>query len=753
MERSDTLPQFKRDDLPIWMQRAMRGTDWGVLIVVGFCLLLAWSFIVQPGLPRTNASEHYVFRAADTTQAFAEGRLYPRWSPYAINGYGAPIPNYYPPGAAYVPALLDYFITNDPTLAVKLVYVASLCLAGTAVYALVMRRAGAAAGVIAALLYVYSPYVSLVAPHLLGDLPGVMCLGLIPALFWSVERLLRLNRPFDMAYAALVTAALVLTDIPAAIIGWTLTAALIAWNSADYPRWYLALGASVMGVGIAGCYWLPALAEADLVQWVERPREIPHLLTLAELFTPLRQIDPGALVPVPQFTLGWAAPAFTLVSIPVIVRRRAGFHGLFLILGAALTSLALAVFQSEVWLLGAISLCLAIAGSGVVLSKRARLFLPILGVIILIAAMPAWIAPRWSDAPIDTSAIAQIDYETRGFGIPALPDGDPLPTTISPTTAPDRALIASYRSDAVTKIQTDPNAQIGLLEHGTHGDRIQLQTFAPTVLHVLTAFFPGWTARLNTAFMNLTPSSAGLIDVNLPNAVRGELIVSLGTTVPRTIGWLLTWLNFILLGIITLYRSRRGGEHHELLELLPRTEARLLGGLLGGAAAVLALFVLPFAPLATEPQPKTTLAGSATIDNRSDAGLEVLAYQLGATHYHPGDTIDLTLYWHTLRFLTDNYRVRVSLLDLTTGDYRLPNAPRTPGDYPTARWLPRLFVTDPYRIALPVDFPTGTYSPALEVCVAAGEECGAPEPRLTFFEQDGSTYGQVLVLPIILIVE
>ncbi len=38
----------------------------------------------------------------------------------------------------------------------------------------------------------------------------------------------------------LVTAALVLTDIPAAIIGWTLTAALIAWNSADYPRWYLA---------------------------------------------------------------------------------------------------------------------------------------------------------------------------------------------------------------------------------------------------------------------------------------------------------------------------------------------------------------------------------------------------------------------------------------------------------------------------------------------------------------------------------
>lgn len=747
------MPQFKRDDLPIWMQQAMRGTDWGVLLVFGFCLLLGWSFILQPGLPRTNASEHYVFRAADTTQAFVEGRLYPRWSAYAVNGYGAPIPNYYPPGAAYVPALLDYFVTNDTTVAVKIVYVASLCLAGTAVYALVTRRAGAAAGVIAALLYVYSPYVSLVAPHVLGDLPGAMCLGLIPALFWSVERLLRVNRPLDMLNVALVTAALLLTDIPAAIIGWTLAAALIAWNSADYPRWYLALGASVMGIGIAGCYWLPALAEADLVQWIERPREIPFLLTLADLLTPLRQIDPGALVPTPQFTLGWALPAFAVISTPVIVRHRAGFHGLFLILGVALTILALAVFPSEVWLLGVISLCLGIAGSGIVLSSRARLFMPILGMIILIAAMPAWIAPRWSDAAIDTSGIAQIDYETQGFGIPALPDGDALPTTISPDTPPDRALIASYRSGAVTKIQPDPNAQMGLLEHNMHGDRIQMETYAPTVLHVLTAYFPGWSARLNSTFMNLTPSSSGLIDVNLPNAVRGELSVSLGATVPRTLGWLLTWFNVFLIAIVTVYRSRRGGDHHELLDLLPRDEARLLGRLLAGSAAVLALFVLPFAPLATESQPNTTFAGSATIDNRSDAGLEVLAYRLGATHYRPGDTVNLTLYWHTLRFLPENYRVHVSLLDLTTGEYRLPNEPRTPGGYPTARWLPRLFVTDPYSIALPADFPAGNYSPALEVCAAARVGCATPETRLTFFEQDGSSYGQVLVLPIILIVE
>ena len=129
----------------------------------------------------------------------------------------------------------------------------------------------------------------------------------------------------------------------------------------------------------------------------------------------------------------------------------------------------------------------------------------------------------------------------------------------------------------------------------------------------------------------------------------------------------------------------------------------------------------------------------------------MLAYRLSADHYRPGETMNLTLYWHTLRFLTENYRVRVSLLDLTTGQYRLPTDLRQPGGYPTTRWLPRYYVTDPYRIALPADFPPGQYSPALEVCTCS-PDCAA-ENRLTFFNRSGSTYGPVLVLPIILTVD
>jgi hypothetical protein len=138
------------------------------------------------------------------------------------------------------------------------------------------------------------------------------------------------------------------------------------------------------------------------------------------------------------------------------------------------------------------------------------------------------------------------------------------------------------------------------------------------------------------------------------------------------------------------------------------------------------------------------------MDNRSDVGLELRGYRVERQNYRRGDNIDLTLYWHTLRFLTENYGVRLSLLDLQTGDYRQPSELRVPGGYPTRRWLPGYYVTDPYRFSLPPEFPAGNYSPALEVCTTAGEGCSAASGPLTFFTATGSGYGPVLVLPIVL---
>ena len=122
-----------------------------------------------------------------------------------------PIPHYFAPAASYFAAVLNVLFTNNPILAVRLVYIVSLSLVGVMVYVLVMQRVNAMAGIAAAMLYLYNPYSSLTVPHVLGNLSDVMALALIPTLLWAVNRLLTRNHPLDVLYIALATAAILLT--------------------------------------------------------------------------------------------------------------------------------------------------------------------------------------------------------------------------------------------------------------------------------------------------------------------------------------------------------------------------------------------------------------------------------------------------------------------------------------------------------------------------------------------------------------
>jgi hypothetical protein len=251
-----------KEELPYWMRQALRGVDWGVLLVVALSLAMAWPFILQPGLPHTNASENYVYRAADYAQSLQEGRIYPRWAAHALGGYGAPIPHYYPPGAGYSAGFVQVFLTGDAVTAVRIVYIAAICLCGSMMYVFVTRRAGSAAGVLAATLYVASPYVGMTAPHVLGDLPGVMALALLPTLLWAVDRLMILNRSHDVALVALTVAAFMLTSPRDAVPAFALAALLMAWHIGAVnrrTRWPLVLMAFLLGIGMAAFFWLPVL--------------------------------------------------------------------------------------------------------------------------------------------------------------------------------------------------------------------------------------------------------------------------------------------------------------------------------------------------------------------------------------------------------------------------------------------------------------------------------------------------------------
>jgi hypothetical protein len=746
--------------LPAWMRQSRRGVDWGILLVLALSAAAAWAFLLQGGLPRTNASENYVFRTADYAESILEGRLYPRWSPNVFGGYGAPITHYLPPGAPYVAAIIQILLTDNPVDAVRVLYALSLTLAGCMMYVLVTRHAGAAAGVVAAALYVYSPYVGLTAPHILGDLLAVMTCALVPALLWSINRLLALNRLQDFPLVAGTTAALMLTDLRYAGVGGALALVYLLWHgrqgTAAHRLVYAALGCLV-GVLLSSFYWFPALLELGDIHWRAAFSTMERRVDIAQLFAPLRQVDLAEMVVTPQFTLGIPQCIVLLFGILSLVLDRAqtGFYWMFLALGVVLV-LILGAFPTQVWLLGVITLCLAIGSSAIIRlrvrvpNRWQRLALPVFIILLLATSSSVWLSPSWNESFGDTSSNAQVEYERQGFGVAIIPPNMAIPATIPDTLSPNRFLLEGYQFGVISKIfpdQVTATMQAGTLAHFSHVDLIQITTTLPTTLEILTAYFPGWSATVDGVPVGIAPqANTGLIEVAIPQTSTSELRVALEATPVRTTAWMISWGAVIT---VVLIGWRKFGQEDRLfneLKLLSTQEARLTAVVIGCFVGVLVLFALPSSPVSLRSPAGHALRDTVLMRNLTDVGIQTIGYRLTRDHYQVGETASVDIFWRTARALPENYQVRGFLVPVYDPRLRVNETDfQHPGGYPTRRWLPNRYISDVYRFTLSPRLIPGDYQIALEVyrCVPTCSE-GTP---ITFFDNDGNLLGFTFTLP------
>ncbi|MGQ9890000.1 MAG: 6-pyruvoyl-tetrahydropterin synthase-related protein [Aggregatilineales bacterium] len=751
MERAPAIPF---EDLPRWMRQAQRGWDWGLLLALALSLFAAWPFLIQPGLPQAGASENYAFLAADYAAALQEGRLYPRWSAYAQQGYGAPIPHYYPPGPPYAAALIEVLFTNSAVAAVRALYAGAFCLAGAGTYGLVSRHAGARAGLVAAALLVFSPYLGHTAPHILGDLPTVIGIALLAALLWRVDRLLARAAAHDLALVALGTWALLLTHPPLTAVGLSLAAALALREQAaqrSQVPWTL-LGSSIaLGLAMAAFYWLPALAERDIVTWHTSGQSVTPRASLKELFQPIPPVDVAELAPAPRFSLGQLAVTAAVVgtALGFLTRHAASFFALFFAAGCVLAALGTLAFPTQTWLIGGAALCAAAAGGGTALLAELlpqgtqRLFAPVLLAALFAASAPVWLVARWSASDQDLTPTAQILYEQQNASSAVLPRGAPLPSTLSPT------LTSRTPADILNRVVRASGLQASVIQNGTHTVRLQVSTDTPQRLDLLMAYFPGWQAWSGATPLPLFADPAtNLMQLQVP-AMNGEVVLTLGPTPPRQYGWLISLSALAILAGLAWFRARCAqADYADYKEsaLLPVEETRLLAVSTTAFALILLAFAAPFSPLTLHARPGYKLDSATALRDRTDAGLEAIAFRLDQPTYRPGDQIELTLYWRALRFLTENYQVRVSLQDVTRGTLRYQTTPHYPGGFPTRRWQPYQYVADTYVIRLDPDLPPDDYQIIVEV-FACKPVCDLAS-RLSFFDSAGNPRGQALNLPV-----
>ncbi len=346
--------------------------DFGLLATLALCLLTLWPLLYRPGLPNGTDTLYHVYRVAEMDRAWSHGVLMPQWAETFYFGYGSPVFHYYASFTYYVTSTLMRLLSIDPVNALRLLTLLSMLLAGGGMYLFMRGETGRLAGVIAGVVYVYSPYFLFTEPYTRGAYPELLALALFPLVMWRYSRLLRHGGGRALVLAAFGSGLLIITHNLMALVLTGLLAAWIGWQALSgflkstlpntdltpqpplrsregeqnrLPRFFesprqsgegirgevnmsLEIGrarwaglALVAGIGLATYFWLPVIAEQGAVR-------LGNLTAVAQLdyehfFVPLRDLlafsprpDAGAINGLlHQLNLGVAQWALALAGV------------------------------------------------------------------------------------------------------------------------------------------------------------------------------------------------------------------------------------------------------------------------------------------------------------------------------------------------------------------------------------------------------------------------------------------------------
>ncbi|MEZ4672012.1 MAG: 6-pyruvoyl-tetrahydropterin synthase-related protein [Anaerolineae bacterium] len=340
------------------LKRLFHWFDIYLLLTLALCTFTLLPLLARPGLPNGDDVLYHVYRAAEMDRAWSHGVLFPRWAESFYTGYGAPLFHYYASLSYYTTSTFSRLLALDAVNSLRLLIALCMLGAGAGMYGFARATSGKAGGVIAALCYVYCPYLLYTEPYSRGAYPELMAFALFPAVMWCYSRLLRTGKASAFGLAALGSGLLIITHNLMALVltglleGWLVWGVVVnsyQWlviskRQKDNPeppphpspasegggrtehsltlwRHGLALLAAGLGVGLAAYFWLPVIREGDAVR-------LGNLTAVAQLdyrnfFVPLNHLlefsprmDAGAFNGLEhQFNLGVAQWTLALAGV------------------------------------------------------------------------------------------------------------------------------------------------------------------------------------------------------------------------------------------------------------------------------------------------------------------------------------------------------------------------------------------------------------------------------------------------------
>ncbi len=780
-----------------------------VILLLALTAVAAGPFLTRPGLPRDTDAELHVFRAAQLGEALRGGAGYVRWAPDLWYGYGYPIFNYYSPLTYYLANLFMLF-GLDVVNAVKTVFDLGLLGAAAGMYVFVRRNWGERAGVIAAAAYVFSPYVLFIDPHMRGDLAEFAALAILPWLLWAFQisdvksetpalptggLWLRAGASVsNLKWAAgvLLWAALVLTHALMALVLSAILVAWLVWQIVTLPpgdrlsHSSFVLRHGLLALGLSAIFWLPFILERNAVHLsVVGPGQFDfhnHFVAWRDLFAASPVLDLGATAPRYIRNLGLAQWLLALLVIPAIVHFRRepqtrlwtffALSSLFLIFLMLSPSaflwerVPLMPFIQFPWrLLGPAAAMLAICAGAAIPntqslfpnSKWAHEAITLAALLaILVLALPTMYPPVWGNQEWPTSPRGIIGVELEGRWLGTTSTGDFIPSTVKTHPPANADLIASYDRGAVDKFDRSvlpQGASVSVVGHGPTHDDFAVTSPQAFVARVLTFDFPGWRATVDGQPVTIAPSDPhGFITFPVP-AGPHDVKVEFGTTLPRTVGAVVSLATLIILAWVAIQQVAR--LKAQVIVPIPNTQYPILWtafvtivvfallkiGLVDRCATCFRVASPPGQVLVAQYKvdPLVTPSNLANV-------ITLLGFDLPQREVRAGGSFPLTLYWKATAPVPVNYQAFVHLVNQQLWGQSLHDK-LNPGDFATTRWPLDKYVWDDYVtpysvIRVKLDAPPGEYE------IRVGLYTLGDGARAPVFDAKGNPAGDSVVLPV-----
>jgi len=738
----------------------------------------------------------HLWRAVQMDHLWSQGVLFSRWAPDMAHGFGFPLFIFTPAGTAAGAAWLHRLGLAWPT-ALNTLFALGIVAGGLFMFALACDLGGPYAGMVAAVGYVYAPFLAYDVFNR-GSLSESVAWAFPPLILWSLQRwAVHRERGFLIA-GALGLAALLLSHhlfgfLFAPLLGlWVLVGGYVARDWRVIGRGVL-LGA--LGLGLAAFFWLPPLLERG---WVQTERLLGtwvfdyhyNFLSLDHILALPRAADPYLINDWPPKSLGLVPVLAAL--LPLLRWKRLSRAGrgyvlllwlltltfVFLTLSPAVglwERLPLLAYIQFPWrYLGPAAFCLALlAGAGVSVpaeearrrsAHRAGAGMTLALMVGLIAANLGWFFPAHCAPPADTSPAAMIAWERATDTLGMTAKGEYLPIWVKQM-PDDGALDAAYMAgDPVVRLPLSalpPGAVILSADYGALRASIDLETPVTFQARYLAFYYPGWQATVDGSPVDVTPEpETGLVTFTVPGG-RHRLEVWFGETPLRLLADGLSVLSLVILAVFGLFTksARREGKLTDdasgLTSYASRYTSRAAVGFIVAGLALVAVKLLVVDRSVvlwrgTRLQADGTLAGVETPVSVNFGGRALLlGYDLPET-FAADAAPTITLYWRALNPAGRDWHVglvfigadgtRWSPVDLR--DARWGHNPP-----PFSEWAPEKYARMDYVVDVRPGMPPGDYTLALslfdrstlEPASVLGADGNPTGPELVI--------GQVRVLP------